>query len=317
VLLWSAILFGHGPALRPLPAKEPPAPPITALAIAPHGTSVVVGSNAGVQVLAWPELESVGNLPSHTPHVHHVEFSPHGTRLAIAGGMPAQQGMLELFSWPARECLARLVCHDDVLYAVAWHPSLDQLAIAGATGRLAVLDVTSGAVVRECQGHVRDVLAACWLPDGSLVSASADASVRVWKEAKEASAISLTNHTAAAVGLARPSDGQQERGRLEVVSIGRDRTVRLWQPLRRRLVRFVRLPVEPLAVCWTHVPTVVAVACVDGHVRLIDTQLARVVADLPAIEGWAYCVAQHQDRSLVAAGEGGQVVRLEWPGSRP
>jgi WD40 repeat protein len=316
VLLLSAILGCVDRAAPASRADEPPRPPITALAFSPDGERLVVGSNAGVRVLSWPELKLESALETRAPHVHHLAFAQDGAKLAVVGGTPAEQGLVELFAWPRLHCLARFVCHTDVLYGAAWHPQLDRLAVGGAGGRLAVLDASTGSVTQECHGHVRDVLAVCWLPEGWMASASADQSLRLWPPAAGEAAHVLSNHTAEATALAVPPSPPEQsppRTQVQLVSIGRDRTVRLWQPLRRRLVRFVRLRVEPLDVCWTHVPDLVAVACTDGRVRLVDVRRARVHMELPAVEGWAYCVRQHADRSLVVGGERGQLVQLPWP----
>ncbi len=300
---------------RPALAAEPALAPITAASIAPDDQTVVVGSNAGVQLLSWPDLQPAGELKTGARHVHDLEFAPDEARLAIVGGSPGEQGVVELFSWPMGTCLGRFAFHSDVLYGAAWHPRLDQLAVGGAGGELAVLDASSGQVLQECRGHVRDVLAVSWLANVCLVSASADQSLRLWNPGAEEAAHALSNHTAAVTGVAvAPAAEQHSEDRLlEAVSIGRDRTVRLWQPLRRRLVRLVRLSSEPLDVCWTHHPSLVAVACADGCVRLIDVRRAQVAAEPPAIEGWAYCVVQHADRWLFVAGERAQVARLAWP----
>lgn len=64
----------------------------------------------------------------------------------------------------------------------------------------------------------------------------------------------LSNHTAWAPGVVLPlaaaGEAHQDRP-AEIVSIGRERTVRLWQPLRRRPGPFARLSPEQLDVCST------------------------------------------------------------------
>src|SRR5262245_58146930 len=68
-------------------AAEPPAPPITALAIAPDGNSALAGSQAGLRQVSWPDLAELGRLKEGTPktalpHVHDLAFSPRGDLLA-------------------------------------------------------------------------------------------------------------------------------------------------------------------------------------------------------------------------------------------
>src|SRR5262245_55211599 len=84
------------------------APPVTAVAFTPDGRSVVVGSQAGLEVRTWPELERVRTLATELAHVHDLAFAPDGKSLAAAGGAPAQSGVVELFRWPDGGLLHRM-----------------------------------------------------------------------------------------------------------------------------------------------------------------------------------------------------------------
>src|SRR5262245_47777234 len=65
-------------------------PPVTALAFARDGKSVVVGSQAGLEVRAWPGLHRLRRLPTKLPNVHDLAFAPSGELLLAAGGAPAE-----------------------------------------------------------------------------------------------------------------------------------------------------------------------------------------------------------------------------------
>ena len=57
--------------------------------------------------------------------------------------------------------------------------------------------------------------------------------------------------------------------------------------------------------------TIVA-SCVDGHVRVVDTDKVIVTQTLRAIDGWCYAITIHpSDGSIVVGGSGGQLRRLE------
>ena len=68
-----------------------------------------------------------------------------------------------------------------------------------------------------------------------------------------------------------------------VATVGSDRTCRLWQPTIGRMVRLARLPSPPLAVSWVsrEASTMLAVACNDGHVRLIDPDTVAILRTSP------------------------------------
>jgi WD40 repeat protein len=119
----------------------------------------------------------------------------------------------------------------------------------------------------------------------------------------------LDNHTDVVRDLAvRPGD----HALAMIASAGADRTLRFWQPEIGRLVRFARLPGEPLAIAWTGGGERLVVACTDGHMRVIDPDTLEIVLDQLAVEGWAYEVAVAPDgRAAAVAGSGGQIRRLE------
>ena len=99
-----------------------------------------------------------------------------------------------------------------------------------------------------------------------------------------------------------------------IASVSNDRTVRLWQPTIGRMVRFARLDSIPLAIVWLPTGSRFAVACEDGHIRLIDPDSLEIQHNIRAVEGWAYSIAFHPtDGSLLVAGQQGQLNRVVLP----
>jgi WD40 repeat protein len=77
------------------------------------------------------------------------------------------------------------------------------------------------------------------------------------------------------------------------------------------MLRFARLKAEPLDVAWLNNGSKIVAACTNGHIRLIDPELVKVIQDIPAIDGWAYSLAVHPtDGSVVIGGPNGQVQRI-------
>jgi WD40 repeat protein len=295
-------------------AAEPSvAPPVTALAIAPDGKSLLAGSQAGLRRVSWPELKPLGTLKTALLHVHALAFSPRGDLLAVAGGAPAEAGMVEVFSWPEGKHQYRVQPQADLIYTVAWSPDGRRLATASYDHTVNVLEASTGKRLLKLEGHSRGVLAVGYLPDGkTLVSAGADNSLRVWDAETGRAVRTLDNHTAAvhdlAVRPAQPADAPPL-----VASVSDDRTVRLWQPSIGRMVRFARLASAPVAVAWLADGRRLAVACIDGHLRAIDADTLEVVADVPAIDGRAHTLAAGPaDRGpLAVGGAAGQLKLVE------
>jgi WD40 repeat protein len=291
-------------------------PPVTALAFAPDGKAVLVGSQDGIQVRTWPDLKSDRTVPTELAHVHDLVFSPNGKALAAVGGSPSERGTAELFQWPEGTLLHRVQPHKDLIYAVAWSGDSATLVTASADQTLRLLDARTGKSTVVYEGHSRGVLAAAFLPsDKQLVTAGVDESLRIWEAGTGKPERILSNHTRSVNGLAvRPTTDSSAPPL--VVSVSDDRTVRLWQPTLGRMVRFARLPSEPRAVAWTADGASILAACKDGQLRVIDPESVEVRATLPAVEGVAYSMAVAPDGSVLIGGGNGQLRRISLPADR-
>ena len=288
------------------------APPITAAAFAPDGSAVVVGSQSGIEVRSWPDLKSERRLTTQLEHVHDVSFSPSGDTLAAAGGAPAESGCVELFRWPSGEPLARHKLADDVIFRVAWRPNGEAFSIAAAD-RSVVLLGRDGGILQRFAGHSRGVTAVAFLPAGDrLISGGLDQSLRLWNAANGELLRTFDNHTSAVNDVAvRP---KHETAPPLIATAGADRTVRFWQPTIGRLVRFARLPSEPLAVAWTPDGRTALAVCRDGQLCGIDPDSAEIIWKKPVLAGWAYTLAISPDgHYALVGGEAGELQALRLP----
>lgn len=289
-------------------------PPITALAFTPNGGSVLVGSQAGLAELRWPDLQRVRAISTDLSHIHAMAFAPNGKILAVVGGSPATSGGFELLDWPDGG-RRRGSPHRDLIHDVSWRFDSLEFATASADQTIGVHSAVTGQTVRVLPGHSRAVLSVAFLPDElGLLSAGIDETVRLWNSKSGMLERTLSNHTRPVLGLAvKPSRNQDERLSPPVVaSISLDRTVRLWQPTLGRLMRFVRLPSPPLSVAWSRDGATIVTTCRDGHVRVIDPSTVEVLEDLPALDGVAHSLAIASDGTILVGGENGQLrhVRL-------
>ena len=299
--------------LMQMPADGLPAAPVTALAFAPDGKSVVVATPHEVAELSWPGLSLLRKIPADVAHIHDVSFAPGGKQLAVAGGKPAEAGRVVLLSWPEGTAEQTLDVGRDVIYRGVWHPSGNVVFLPSADK--AAYGVTlPGNKQIVLQEHSAAVTAATIVPDKDtllLATAGRDQTIRIWDITKpEKSLRSFDNHTAAVHDLALRPAGDDSP--LMIASAGADRTVRFWQPTIGRMVRFSRLASPPLAICWTADGEHVAAACQDGRVRIVELKTARPIADLPAVDGWAYSIVLAPDgKSVLVGGESGQLKALE------
>ena len=298
-------------------------PPIVALAFAPDGAKLIAGSKAGVAIYQWPELKHLSELATVVDDVHDLAFSPDGQFLAVAGGEPADAGLCEILDWPSGTSLCRISGHDDVIYSVDWSADSKKIATASMDSTVIVSSLQSvldsealgGESASDSRrlkvlsqvtatGHSKGVLAVGFLAGkASLLSAGLDQSIRLFALDGAGTRLTRTleNHTAAVRGLARRPTPPESLS--VVASIGDDRTVRFWQPTIGRMMRFTKFDqAVPLCACWLRDGTQLAVACDDGHVRLIEPDTCEVTADIHAQSGWCYALAVHPQTNQLAVG---------------
>ncbi|MDA7864538.1 WD40 repeat domain-containing protein [bacterium] len=290
-------------------------PPITSLVFDPAGRSLLAASQSYITVYEWPTLMSKRKLSSSLVSIQSLAFSPDGQKLAVAGGTPAEKGVVEIRSWPNGALLTTINGHDDTVQSVAWFDN-ENFATGSLDHEIGICRVGQNQPIRRFKGHSRGVTAIQVIADGSLlVSASLDQNIRVWKVETGELIKTLNNHTRAVNALKlRPVDHEQvpELSTLPMLaSVSDDRTVRLWQPTIGRLVRFCRLDVIPLAMTWSRQGDRLAVACDDGIVRVIDPDTMETTGTISVSDSWLYAIQIHPtDGSLAVGSREQQLQRL-------
>lgn len=283
--------------------------PITAAAFSPDGNSVVAVSQSGLHVYSWPALNWQRTIKSSASNLHCVEFSPNGKHIAIGGGNPSEDGIVELLSWPAGKLLTKFDDHSDSVRSVAWVDETRFLT-ASIDREIKLWDLEMPAnPILAFKGHSRSIHALCLLKDSkTLISAGIDQSVRVWDLKSGKLIRSMNQHIKPIHALAmRPGvDGLPM-----IASAAGDRTIRFWQPTIGRMVRYVRLDAEPLDIAWLRDGSRIVASCVDGRIRVVDPDEVKVNQTLHAIDGWAYAVTIHpKDGSILVGGINGQLSRV-------
>jgi WD40 repeat protein len=290
-------------------AESIPRAPITSVAVDNKGQLSIDGSQDGLIVRTWPELQQIKRLPTSLSSIYDIEISPDGHRLVVAGGTPGEAGSIELYEWPSGEKIKHVSPHEDVIYATAWSHDSRYFATASADKSVQTFDL-------DCQnhatllGHSRSVMAVDYLPNGlGLLSAGVDTSIRYW-DLKEATRSpqperTLINHTKEVFAMrVRPSSVDSIS---VAATISQDRTVRFWQPTIGRMMRFVRLESVPYDFCWQSNGRILVAACHDGKVRTIDSDSAQVLRTIDALDGIAYSIAADAKDGLLVGGANGQL----------
>ncbi len=293
-------------------------PPITAAALTPDAEQVLLASQAGVEIRSWPQLNLAERLPSQLDNIHDLKFSPDGKTLLIAGGSPAEAGIVKVIEWPTRKMLRQMSDHSDVVYQVAWSPDGTQWASAGSDGICRVYSQPSGDQLIAFEGHSQAVLSLCFLPDGkSVASVGVDQTVRLWDSMSGKLIRTLDNHVNIVNAIAtRPQ--KDNASPAAVATISEDLTVRFWQPSIGRLMRFTKLATAPRAIAWSASGDRLFVGSNDGHIRTISADTAEILNDQACLNGRIHDLVldPHSDRILAVGAGGYGIVNLS-AGSSP
>lgn len=276
-------------------------PPVTALAFCPDGSKIVVGSQLGVRIYDGDQNQ-VGQFETELEFINDIKFSKNGLNVAIVGGSPSESGSVEIFNWPERKLVLRKRISDDVVNSVDWSLDGERLAIAGHDTRCRLLNMETKKIQQSWVEHSRPVRSIRFLSDPNpLASAGYDQTIRVWETDRTKALRSLNNHTAEINAIAVSPIGDQPRLKM-MVSVGQDKTVRFWQPVIGRMVRFARLSSIPLSVQWDAEGRFVVVGCEDGKVMVVDSQTVTVESEMQVFDGPIYCVDRHPNKNQFAIG---------------
>lgn len=220
--------------------------PITAMALAPSKQEILIGSQAGLDVRGIDSLASTRALPTKLTNIHHLAFSPDENQLLAAGGIPGEDGSVEIWKWPEGELVTTLSLHRDLVYAVAWKSDGKAWATASADGTCKVVDTRTHKEIVHFQGHSKGVLTLAFIPNTQqILSGSVDQTIRLWDSVSGKQIRSFDNHLASVTRIeVLPKDATKKNQ--EFLSISDDRTMRLWHADTGRLVRFVKLPSIPI-----------------------------------------------------------------------
>jgi WD40 repeat protein len=279
--------------------------PLTTLVFSPDPRTLLAATQAGLICWSWPTLESIETIDSRIEMIQDLRFSPNGQRLAIAGGIPGEVGQIEIWDWTEKVLLKSIEVHHDSVMQVAWSSDEQYVATASFDGSCGVWNVVTGAFVARFQGHSKPVLTLCYWSGDQLLSAGIDQSIRGWNGLDGAEHRSLVNH----VGTVRVVLPQLHFTTLRsrrLISIGEDKTVRLWQPEIGRLIRFQRMPSVPSAGAWALGTEVVLVGCENGVLYRLQSDSLEVVGEGDTKVGIVHAIVVHPTTGQIAvAGQKG------------
>lgn len=211
----------------------------------------------------------------------------------------SEDGRIALWRLGQAEPERVLEGHTGPVAGLAVSPDGTTLASAAWDGTARIWPLTGGSA-RVLEGHKGNVNAVAFLPGGGLVTAGADASVRIWTA--EGQAVATATLPSALSALAVTADG-------EIAAAGADATVRFLA--RDGSVRGqVELgPAPVIALAPSPDGTRIAAASAGGSVAMIERATRKVLFNLvgPGLPVWS--VAWRPDGSELVTGGSDRLVR--------
>lgn len=167
-----------------LPAAPQADAPLLAVAYSPDGQHIAVARYGRAEVIKPSTGEitaTFGDLPGK---VNALEFSADSRTLVTASGVAGLYGQVDLWDLESLSQTRSFRDHRDALLAVALDPAGHRVATAGYDRKILIRDVASGDVITQLEGHNGAIYDLQFDSTGELLlSASADATLKVWRVA--------------------------------------------------------------------------------------------------------------------------------------
>lgn len=322
--IWDPIT---GKLTKSITRPDSPEKPFKSLAFSPDGESIATGGDD--QILRVYKLEDGKPTfvsPPQAGRIESVAFAPNGKLIASVNNV----GQLTVYCPGAMNpvALGTPVSNTGEAYDVAFTADGSGLLTAGKDNRAKLTAGpnadgssagTTANTLREYTGHTEAVRSLAVSKDGTtMVTGSADRTVRVWDVTSGKQMRSFQGHLAEVVAVAIRPDGRQ------VASAGDDGTIRLWELSTNDDHRaFTEAGDSLWSVAFSPDGKRVATAGADKIIRIYGTTNGKLEKELPphaaAITSLVFLPG---DRLVSAGGDrilrlwdaiGGKLVK-EWPG---
>ncbi|MBW4657096.1 MAG: caspase family protein [Drouetiella hepatica Uher 2000/2452] len=283
---------------------------ISSLVFSPNGAFLAAGGHDGTAKI-WNAKSGrlLRTLTGHQGQVNAIAFSPDSRTLASAG----EDNAVKLWDIVKSQMIRSLASRPAAIYGIAFSPDGKSLAAAGdpalpdGNAALMLWDLTKGNLAQGAsasgtaqilEGHRTPVSSIAFSPDGkSLLSASGDATLRLWRVRDGAFIQALKGHSSAVLTARFSSDGNT------VFSGGADKTVRSWD------IRSLQPPTDSAYALSLSARTF-ALAGWDGTIRVWDQDKLQLIKSWEGHKTSISALVYSPDGSLLASGGDDPTIKL-------
>ncbi|MEM9015846.1 MAG: c-type cytochrome domain-containing protein, partial [Verrucomicrobiota bacterium] len=171
-------------------------PLVTSLEYSPDGKWIAVAGFHEVLVHHADGSGLANRFVGLSERIESVSFSPDGTRLLVAGGLPGRMGEIQVWDLEKTELILSKIVGFDTAYGASWSPDGELVAFGLPDNTVRAVRSANGEQVLFMGGHNDWVLATDWSVEGDhLVSAGRDMSAKLTEVASERFIDNITSIT--------------------------------------------------------------------------------------------------------------------------
>ncbi|MFV2067715.1 MAG: c-type cytochrome domain-containing protein, partial [Pirellulales bacterium] len=245
------------------------------LAFSRDGTLLLAGGGRGGalgRVVVWSTLtgDRLFEVGDELDAVLAADLRADHTEVAL-GGPPR---IVRIYSIHDGQLVREIRKHTDWITAIAYSPDDVLLATADRNGGLFLWEANTGRSYATLKGHTKAVTGLSWRSDSNvLASASEDGTIRLWEMENGTQIKKFNAHGGGVTSVEFARDGR-------LVSCGRDRVAKLWDPNGKQLRAFPACADIALRVTFCDETDRVIVGDWTGTVKLFAAADAKVLGEL-------------------------------------
>ena len=175
-------------------------PVISSIDYSPDGTLIALAGYHEVLLHHADGSGLAGRLVGLSERVQKVKFSHDGKKLAVAGGLPARSGEIQIWNVGSKRLSMSIPVGFDTLYGISWSPDDKKVAVGLSDSTLRAFEIRSGKQVLFKNHHEDWVLDTVWNNKGDhLVSVGRDMAVKLTEVATSRFVDNITSITPGAL----------------------------------------------------------------------------------------------------------------------